>query len=80
MAWNFADGRNGIGPDPAGDPEVGANRSAMSLGARYVVDANFALKAEYRLDRASLPVFLDLKEGSYKRSNQLFGASMVALS
>ena len=77
LLWSFADSRNGIGPDPFGDPEVGANRSALSLGARYIVDANVALKAEYRMDRASLPVFLDLKDGSYKRSNQLFGASMV---
>jgi hypothetical protein len=77
LAWTFADGRNGIGPDPSGDAEVGANRYALSLGARYAVDANLALKAEYRLDRASLPVFFDVRDGSYRRSNQLFGASMV---
>lgn len=77
LLWSFADGRNGIGPDPAGNQEVGANRAALSIGARYTVDANLALKAEYRIDRANLPVFLDLKDGSYRRSNQLFGASMV---
>jgi hypothetical protein len=78
LAWTFADGRNGIGPDPSGDAEVGANRHALSLGARYVVDANLSLKAEYRLDRASLPVFSDVRDGSYRRSNRLLGASMVA--
>jgi hypothetical protein len=77
LAWTFADGRNGIGPDPSGDAEVDADRYALSFGARYAVDANLALKAEYRLDRASLPVFFDVRDGSYRRSNQLFGASMV---
>ena len=77
LGWAFADGRNGLGPDPAGDPEIGANRTALSVGGRYTVNTNFAVKAEVRLDRASLPVFLDLRDGSYRRSNKLFGASMV---
>jgi hypothetical protein len=77
LAWAFPDGRNGLGPDPAGDPERGANRTALSVGGRYTVNTNLSIKAEYRLDRASLPVFLDLREGGYHRSNRLFGASMV---
>jgi hypothetical protein len=77
LGWSFADSRNGLGPDPSGDPEVGANRSALSVGGRYAVNANLAVKAEYRLDRASVPVFLNLRDGRYGRSNQLFGASMV---
>jgi Protein of unknown function (DUF3138) len=77
LGWVFPDSRNGLGPDPSGDQEIGANRTALSLGARYIFNANTTMKAEYRLDRASLPVFLDLRDGSYKRSNQLFGASVV---
>jgi hypothetical protein len=77
LAWAFADGRNGLGPDPAGDPETGANRTALSFGGRYTVNSNLAVKAEYRLDRANLPVFVDLRDGSFHRTNNLFGASMV---
>lgn len=77
LGYTFADSRNGLGPDPSGNPEVGANRAALALGVRYAIDANTTVKAEYRLDRASLPVFLDLGDGSYKRTNHLLGASMV---
>lgn len=75
--WNFADARTGLGPDPAGDPEIGANRSEITLGLRYNFNANTLFKMEYRYDRASLPVFLDLRDGLYTRDNQLLGASMV---
>ncbi len=77
LGFVFPDSRNGLGPDPSGDPEIGANRMALSLGARYIFNANTTMKAEYRLDRASLPVFVDVRDGSFKRSNQLFGASVV---
>ena len=65
------------GPTRRGDPEVGASRYAVSLGAKYAVDANVSLKGELRFDHASLPVFIDLRDGSARRSNQLFGAAMV---
>lgn len=77
LGFVFPDGRNGLGPDPLGNQEVGANRTALSLGTRYIINANTTMKAEYRLDRASLPVFLDLHDNSHKRSNQLFGTSLV---
>jgi len=77
LGYTFADARNGIGPDPMGDPEVGANRTALSLGMSYLLYMNTTLKAEYRIDRASQPVFVYLKDGSMRRSNQLFGASVV---
>jgi hypothetical protein len=35
------------------------------------------LKAEYRLDRANDPVFLYVKDGSYKKTNHLLGASVL---
>lgn len=89
LGYTFADDRNGFGPDanlgcsdfavssiePACD--VGANRYALSIGASYLLNLNTTLKAEYRLDRASQPVFLDVKSGNYRRSNHLFGAAMV---
>ncbi len=71
------DGRNGIGPDLAGDVNRGANRYALSVGAKYLLNANTTLKAEYRFDGADRPVFLDIKTGEYKKSNQLLGASIV---
>lgn len=77
LGYSFADGRNGLGPAPGGDPERGADRYALALGLRYAWDANTLFKLEYRLDRASLPVFLDLSDGQYRRSNQIFGSSVV---
>ena len=77
LGYNFADGRNGLGPDAAGDPEVGANRTAMTLGLSYLFDLNTTFKVEYRLDRANLPVFENVKDGTFKKSNSLFGASVL---
>ena len=77
LGYNFADGRNGLGPDLAGDPEVGANRTAMTLGLSYLFDLNTTFKVEYRLDRASLPVFENVKDGTFKKSNSMFGASVL---
>jgi hypothetical protein len=77
LGYTFADDRNGIGPDMAGDPEKGATRSALSLGLSYAFNLETTLKAEYRLDRANLPVFYDVKSGTYRKSNNLFGASVV---
>ena len=77
LGYSFSDGRNGIGPDPAGDPEIGANRTALSFGLSYAFNPNTTMKAEYRLDRASQPVFVDVRDGSYKKSNHLFGTSVV---
>ncbi len=77
LGYSFADTRNGIGPDAAGDPELGANRTALSFGLSYALNPNTTMKAEYRFDRASQPVFVDIRDGSFKKSNQLFGTSVV---
>jgi hypothetical protein len=77
LGYTAADDRNGIGPDPFGDPEKGANRSALSLGLSWLYNVNTTFKAETRLDRASLPVFLDVKTGEYRKSNALFGTSVL---
>ncbi len=77
LGYTAADGRNGIGPDPAGDPNIGANRYELTLGLSYLVNLNTVIKAEYRMDRANLPVFLDVKDGLYRKTNHLFGATML---
>lgn len=77
LTYAAADYRNGIGPDPAGDPEIGANRMALSVGGTYQFDTNTLLKAEYRIDRASQPVFQYLSDGSFRRTTQLLGAAVV---
>jgi hypothetical protein len=77
LGYVVADDRNGIGPDPAGDANLGTKRTALSFGLSYLFDASTTLKAEYRLDRASLPVFLDVKSGEYRKSNSVFGASVL---
>jgi len=73
----FGDYRNGIGAAPDGDPNVGANRYALSFGLGYAFDSSTTLKVEYRLDRANQAVFVDAKDGSMSKSNQLLGASVV---
>ncbi len=77
LGYTAADDRNGIGPDPAGDPEIGANRSAITLGASWLFNLNTTFKAEYRLDRASQPVFINVKDGTYSKNNQMIGASVL---
>ena len=77
LGYTAADDLNGIGPDPLGDPEIGANRTALSLGLGYRFDENTSFKAEYRLDRASKAVFVDARTGNYRKSNNLLGASVV---
>ena len=89
LGFTAGDGRNGIGPDanlgcdPADlltlVPECsrGANRSALSFGLAYLFDSSTTFKAEYRIDRADLPVFEVVKDGSFKKTNQIFGASVL---
>ncbi len=80
------DGVNGFGPGmvqqddgswAVTNVDKGANRYALALGVNYLLTQNTTLKAEYRYDRASLPVFLVLPEGAYRKDNHLFGASVV---
>jgi len=89
--WDPANGslgenRSGLGVDATldcvTDPTVaecnrGANRSALSIGMGWLYDLNTTFKVEYRLDRADRPVFLVAKDGTFKKTNQLFGASVL---
>ncbi|MDH4390797.1 MAG: DUF3138 family protein [Aquabacterium sp.] len=88
LGYTAADDRNGIGPDAnlGCDPSLianpdgcsrGANRMALSLGANYRYNLNTTFKTEARLDRADLPVFLDVKTGGYRKTNAVFGTSVV---
>jgi hypothetical protein len=76
FGYTVADARNGIGPDPSGDPEIGANRHALSLGVNYLWDLSTTLKFEYRRDWSNLPVF-ETYGGAFRKHNSLFGASVV---
>ncbi len=82
----LSDNRNGIGVDPTldcvTDPTIaecnkGANRMALTLGASWLFNLNTTFKAEYRIDRANLPVFIDVKSNTFSKSNQMFGASVL---
>ena len=83
---SHGDNRNGIGVDPTIDCVTdatiaecnrGANRSAFTFGLSYLFDLNTTFKVEYRLDRANLPVFANVKDGTFRKSNSLFGASVL---
>ena len=43
----------------------------------WLFNLNTTFKAEYRIDRANLPVFLDVKDNTFSKTNQLFGASVL---
>jgi len=71
------DDRNGIGPDLDGDLDRGANRYALTVGLKYIVNLNTTFKAEYRFDGADRAVFYDVGSDSFKKNNHLLGASVV---
>ncbi len=74
---------NGIGASPdcvVGDSGTnckGANRAALALGFNYLLTQNTTLKAEYRFDWASRPVFYDTDNNLFRKNNHLLGASVV---
>jgi hypothetical protein len=77
----YFDGAGGYGPelDSSGvviDPTVGANRTALSLGTNYAINANTAWKAELRMDTSSGYNFLDA-DGTYKKNKTTIGTSVV---
>lgn len=85
LQYSVADDRNGIGPDAnlgcatalVDGCDKGANRTALAVGMNYLLTENTTLKAEYRIDRGSVPVFLNVKDGTYTKTNQILGASVV---
>jgi hypothetical protein len=82
-----ADGINGIGPDAnlaCGTDGVyvtgcdqGANRYALSIGANYLFNQYTMFKAEYRYDWSNLNVFEVVNSGTYRKYNNVLGASVV---
>jgi hypothetical protein len=83
LGYSADDGINGIGRGQLPDgsfskgESVGANRYAITAGLSWRVDENSTLKLEYRIDGSSQAVFVDAKDGSRSKKNQLLGASMV---
>jgi Protein of unknown function (DUF3138) len=82
------DCRNGFGPGMTfasnsnqwivADSNQGVNRQALTVGVSYLINPSVTFKVEYRLDRASAPVFIDLRDSSFKASNNVFLSSIVA--
>lgn len=83
LGYTADDGVNGIGRGLLADgsfakgEDKGANRYALTLGSNYLFDENTTFKVEYRFDGSDQPVFLQVKDGSYKKSNNVFGVSAV---
>ncbi len=77
LGYYAADSRNGVGPGHGGDPNIGANRSAVTLGTSFMLDLSTTLKAEYRMDFASQPVFEYIQDGIYRSKNDMFGVSLL---
>lgn len=85
-AGSLGDARSGIGVDGTldcvTDPTLaecnrGANRSAFSFGASWLYDLNTTFKVEYRLDHADRRVFVVTKDGTFRKTNHLLGASVL---
>ena len=86
FGYSAQDPRNGLGIDATADcvtdPTVvecnrGASRYALTVGAKYAFNSNTTFKAEYRLDGATRPVFIDTRDGVNRKRNHLLGASVV---
>jgi hypothetical protein len=87
LGYTASDSRNGIGPGMVRDTDTGewavadankgSNRTALSLGLSYLYNLNTTFKAEYRMDRANQAVFLDVRSGEYRKTNNVFGTSVV---
>lgn len=87
LGYSVADDVNGIGPDAnlncattfTIEPRCheGSRRVALTLGLNYMLNLNAMIKAEYRMDQASQPVFWYQRDGSYRKTNHLLGTSLV---
>jgi hypothetical protein len=66
----------------------GVNRYALSLGLNYQISSRHTpnsgvwntgtwFKTELRYDGATGPVFLDVRDGSYKKNNLMLATSLV---
>ncbi len=55
----------------------GANRYALSFGTDYQISKSTKLKLEYRHDGSNLPTFINVSNGSYKKSNNLLAAGLA---
>jgi hypothetical protein len=83
FGYSFDDPVNGIGRGVNADgsfakgESTGANRYALSMGMNYLFAENTIFKGEYRFDGSDQPVFEYVKNGTFKKSNHLLGASVV---
>ena len=79
----FNDPFSGFGPEVdtstglLSNDSKGANRYALTATFNYLLSSNVTLRAEYRLDGSSLRTFLNTKDGSYSKTNNLLGLQLV---
>ena len=79
----FNDPFSGFGPEVDAatglliDDSKGANRYAITATFNYLLSSNVTLRAEYRLDGSSLRTFLNTKDGSYSKTNNLLGLQLL---
>ncbi len=79
----FSDPYGGFGPEVdtstglLSSDSKGANRYALTATFNYLLSSNVTLRAEYRLDGSSLRTFLNTKDGSYSKTNNLLGLQLV---
>ena len=82
------DSLNGIGAGGFIDTDIdgnticpsgshGANRYALSVGGNFQFNEYTLFKLEYRFDGATKRVFEYVDNGTFKKTNHLFGAQMV---
>ena len=83
FGYSFDDSINGIGRGVLADgsfskgESTGANRYALSMGLNYLFDESTIMKLEYRYDGADQEVFEYISNGTFRKNNHLFGASVV---
>ena len=79
----FNDPFSGFGPEVdsstglLSNDSKGANRYALTATLNYLLSSNVTLRAEYRLDGSSLRTFLNTKDGSYSKTNNLLGLQII---
>ena len=64
-------------PEPAAPAPGEATVEMLAVGLNYVFNEHTVFKAEYRYDWANQPVFFYVDNGSYRKSNNVLGASVV---
>jgi hypothetical protein len=78
---NTGDGINGFGAGdttaPGYDANKGANRTSISVSATYRLSQYVALRGELRHDMATTAAFYNFKDGTFQKTNDIFGVQTI---